>query len=177
MNNPINSEFEYILNTIRGTDANSKSEAIARFKDIPFELLLICLNDENDTIRNLAARTLGIRRNTKAVEFLIKCLNDKKVFVRQSVVDALGYIGDERAAKPLMELLQSYNAEWSQEDNSCLRMNIIYSLYNFDDPNILPLLELIEKSDIGVDYRGLTVKEVASQVIEAIEQKQKTNFL
>jgi HEAT repeat protein len=69
------------------------------------EDLVNALNDQDEYVREEAARKLGALRSTQAVESLIPLLDDPDYAVRKAAAEALRGIGDRRAVEPLKQCL------------------------------------------------------------------------
>jgi hypothetical protein len=70
------------------------------------EPLVKALNDEDDFVRNFAAKALGDLGDGRAFEPLVKAMTDRNLLVRRSAVLALGGLGDPRAFEPLVKVLE-----------------------------------------------------------------------
>ncbi len=66
----------------------------------------MALKDEDQKVRENAAKTLGLIKDPQAVEPLIDTLQDSEIFVRQSAAVALGEMKDFRAIGPLILALK-----------------------------------------------------------------------
>jgi HEAT repeat protein len=64
----------------------------------------------DDGVRALAAWSLGMIGDARAVEPLITALKDQSRSVRENAASALGKIGDARAVEPLIAALKDINA-------------------------------------------------------------------
>jgi len=69
------------------------------------------LNDENSTVRALAAEALGELKDVRAVEPLIEALNDTDVFVQESAAQALRSIEEVKGIDPVMNVLKLKDAD------------------------------------------------------------------
>lgn len=89
------------------------------------------LTEESADVRAVAIHSVGLWRDSAAVEPLIELLADDDDQLRRLAAMALGRIGDRRAVTPLL------NAG-SKEIDAFLRHAIIYALYEIGDTNNLP---------------------------------------
>ncbi len=105
-------------------------------RDVP-ALLMHLLEDENDTIRIIAAGIFGHLKTEEAVLPLTKLLFDHNPNVRCAALNALGTIGD-REALPSIRVYLEDPEEW-------VRFSCIQALGNLRDqvsfPTLLKLLE------------------------------------
>jgi HEAT repeat protein len=75
------------------------------------ELLIICLKDDDHSMRKFAAASLGQLGDTRAMEPLIACLEDSEWAVRSAAAEALGQLGDARAVDLLIGYLKDEDSE------------------------------------------------------------------
>lgn len=71
--------------------------------------LIEALKDNNSSVRENAARTLGKIKDPMAVEPLSKALWDWNLEVRMTAAKALGSIGDKKAVEPLVDNLTDWH--------------------------------------------------------------------
>jgi HEAT repeat protein len=69
------------------------------------ESIVKALQDENETVRQQAAKTLGRIGDSRAIEFLEIALRDEKRQVRHMAIRALGWIRDSNAVSILITVL------------------------------------------------------------------------
>ena len=69
------------------------------------DFLLDCLTDNNFIVRREAITALGRHHGKKVVDALIQMLKDKNREVKKNAAVTLGDLGDDRAIKPLEELI------------------------------------------------------------------------
>lgn len=70
------------------------------------------LNDKSDQVKIAAARVLGMAEVISAKEELIKLLeNQTNLALARQVAVALGQIGDPKATKPLLELVEKHSSD------------------------------------------------------------------
>lgn len=89
------------------------------------------LNDDNVDVRTAAIHSVGLRRDTAAVDPLIELLGSDDSHHRRLAAMALGRIGDRRAVKPLLEA-------GAGEVDAFLRHALIYALFEIGDYENLP---------------------------------------
>lgn len=75
------------------------------------ENLVKMLADEEDFVREKAARALGKLKASAAVPALIRCLDDRDVYVTVRACEALGEIADDRALAGLAKALAHQEAD------------------------------------------------------------------
>jgi HEAT repeat protein len=112
-----NKDVEGLISALKYKDCTIRKEAAVALKKIGDHRALFPLihtlkyEDWHESyavmgsVREIAAETLGILQDRRAVEPLIKALNDKDEEVRWKACWALGHIGDKRAVEPLLHLL------------------------------------------------------------------------
>lgn len=81
------------------------------------EPLIAALTAESEWVRSLAAETLGIIGDRRAVDALINLLqdDDESVKVKTYAAEALGKIGDPRAIRPITALLKTVEEFWYKQ--------------------------------------------------------------
>jgi HEAT repeat protein len=77
--------------------------------------LIQALRDDNGSVRESAAKTLGNINDTRAVEPLIQVLSDNDSVVRDYAAQALGDLGDTMAVKPLIQALKDVDQDLCAE--------------------------------------------------------------
>jgi hypothetical protein len=78
---------------------------LGTFGEPAVEPLIKALEDDDEEVRETAARALGQVGDSRAVKPLIKALGDDGYGVAEAAAEALGEIGDTRAVEPLSEAL------------------------------------------------------------------------
>jgi len=85
-------------------------------RDLAVNLLLAALEDKHSIVRFMAAETLGLLGDSRAVEALKHVLaSDKELIVRRNAAAALGKLKDPRAAETLIAAVKTDEAEVLQE--------------------------------------------------------------
>ncbi len=102
---------EPLINLIKLQKVNGQIEEEldldVSFEDLELELDPEDLEEDQDvSVRLIAANALGKIGDSRAVESLAKLLKDKNVDIRKQATVALGKIGDPRAVEPLVQLLE-----------------------------------------------------------------------
>ena len=100
--------------------------------DIPIEILIQQLHDEDFTARCDAARLLGQSRDPRAVDALLPDLQDSDWRVRRNAAQALGALRDKRAVEPLLQALN--------DRTMTVRQRAIVALGRIKDIQALPAL-------------------------------------
>jgi len=104
--------------------------------------LFRALSDENNLIRNNAAKVLGIIKSKKAVEALLLSMNDSHTQI--NAIEALGNIGDKKAVEVLISSLKKGN-------NSLMRTYAAEALGKIADERAVdPLISALEDEDRSV---------------------------
>ena len=83
-------------------------QALLKLSGLAVPALIGMLEDDDASLRMLAAQILGEIDDPRAVEPLLEALNDSYVKVKQTAVFALCQIGDPRAVEPLTLMLKDY---------------------------------------------------------------------
>jgi HEAT repeat protein len=81
-------------------------EALLKIGRSAVEPLIAALRDQDQYVREAAARALGRLDDSRAVEPLVAVLRDNYSSVRKAAAWALGMLGDLRAVEPLLTALQ-----------------------------------------------------------------------
>lgn len=137
------------------TSSLIKEEAVKTIAGIgtpAVEPLLAALKDEDHAVRNLAAQSLGIIKDTLSVEPLISVMKDTYNIVRISAVEALGNIDDPRVVEPLITALKD-------KDNN-VRGEAVLALGRIKDTLAVEPLILVLK-DVDYINRRLTVEALS----------------
>lgn len=104
---------------------------------------------------------LGQLKDTRAVEPLICYLQTGEN--NWMTIHALANIGDSRASKPLIELLESRDTD--------IRVAAIEALTAIGDMQALPKLAWLAENDDGIDSYEDSVKDTAIKAMAAIKQR------
>ncbi|HEY0826479.1 MAG TPA: conserved virulence factor C family protein [Bacilli bacterium] len=119
--------------------------------DLP--LLKKALEDDNSSIRRLAAVYLGDIKEPEVLPYLFQALEDKSVSVRRTAGDCLSDIGDARAIQPMIKALK--------DPNKLVRWRAARFLYEAGDESVVDALREAEND---------TEFEVSLQVKIALER-------
>jgi serine/threonine protein kinase len=92
------------------------------------------LQDSEWSVREGAARALGVWGSTNDTPLLIPCLDDSQMSVRWAAMNSLGTLKDSRAAVPLARRVQD-------ETDSMIAARAIQSLGSPAEDAVLPLLK------------------------------------
>lgn len=130
--------------------------------------LLIALNDSCMLVRRNAATALGQIRDTRAFMPLTDQLNDTMPGVRSSAALALGWLGDKRAIGFLTPLLH--------DRIGFVRAAAVRSLELLGNPECVPALEEVRKTDPGRDERGIPVAVAAREAVAKIQDRSYTDI-
>jgi HEAT repeat protein len=98
------------------------------------------ISDPSGQVRSKAAYSLGRLKNPRTLKVLLAALKDAHVAVRRNAAQALGMLGDQRAEKSLMELME-------HELDLNVRCNIAKALGKLKSTQSIALLEKILISD------------------------------
>ncbi|MCX6908440.1 MAG: HEAT repeat domain-containing protein [Verrucomicrobia bacterium] len=103
------------------------------------------LKAPDKNVRRKAAKTLGAKRDAKAVEALVEALRDSDKNVRFYAAYALGEIKDAKAAEALLGALR--DAEW------CVRDQAAWALRELRDAKIVaPLAAMLKEKNADVSH-------------------------
>lgn len=111
------------------------------------------LHSPHFMVRQVAAQTLGMLGDRRAMALLVEALNDEKLLVQLWSVEALGKLGDPRAVAPLVEALK-------RTESSTVRYTIIRVLGEMGDPEVIPVI---------LTYRDDDNHHVRARVRDAVE--------
>jgi HEAT repeat protein len=122
------------------------------------EHLIAALGDPDMRVEAKTVDVLGELRATDATVVLIQhlFLRTTEPQMKQRILAALGKIGDERAAKPIVEFLQ-------RDLDSATRGTAIYALGDIGSPDALETLEQLGQTDSDPTVRRLAY-EAANKV-------------
>jgi HEAT repeat protein len=117
------------------------------------DALLTALKDRNGGVRCLAAETLGMIGDARAIAPLISALNDDDAHVRHSAVKALGNLGNTTVVEALIAALQG--------DDKYFQLCAITALGKIGDSRAAePLIAFLGESD----------REIRQKCVEALEK-------
>jgi HEAT repeat protein len=94
--------LESINSQVRCSAALALSDLRTKEAILPFMNLM---HDSDECLRAIAASSLGLAGDNRAVELLIGALSDEAETVRTIAASSLGYLGDSRAIAPLEKAL------------------------------------------------------------------------
>ena len=126
--------------------------------------LLTALNEDEDiTVRNVAAQALGSLRGIKAFEPLIKILEDQQEppQLRGHAAEALSTLRDDRAVIPLIKALRDDSAE--------VRFWSAFALGQLGVSEALPELKRLATTDTAIVPGWGAVKQEVEEAIKAIK--------
>jgi len=107
VSNPINSIFEKVQKIDFSHDLKARAEKISEIVDYIHLLsdkeLLNLMSNENEIIRNLAARSYVDNSDKLSIGELEKMLKDENEFLRDSAITALCYINSDETLNLLKE--------------------------------------------------------------------------
>jgi HEAT repeat protein len=126
-------------------ETTSEQIDLSLFSDISFDGLIQLLKDENEFVRELSAKLLGILGDSRAVDaLLIQATEDVSNYVQKEAILALGAFGGDRAIEGLIGLLL-------EKDNRTHWADL--SLVEFGEPALDSLFPLIKDDDERVSIR------------------------
>lgn len=143
---------------------------IQEIKEIGF--LISDLEDNDPSVRWMAAEALSLIVDTQAIDSLIKALKDENYKVRMFAVKALGKVKNDRAMDALISCLK--------DEKSSVRLYAAQSLGNLgNEKAIAPLLELISKYQWQVELSEKREIAIALEKLgwEPKNNKEKFDFL
>lgn len=113
------------------------------------DTLIEALADESDFVRQKAAEALGEIKDRRAVLALIDAMTDDRDdtilgWAREAAIKALVKIGDERAIKPLREIVEFEDLD--------MRATALWALADFGEAGFRCLLELRQHDDSAVRW-------------------------
>lgn len=133
--------------------------------------LVQALGDHDMRVKAKAIDACGTLRATDATPVLIQqlFLRDTDTEVKQRILAALGKIGDQRAAKPIMEFL-------GRDLDHATRGTAIYALGDLGDPESLDFLANVERTEPHPTIKRLAREAQAKiryqQAVRQTEAKQ-----
>jgi|GEM_PF-2403484 len=78
-------------------------------KLMEFTHIKMSINSNSDSVREKAARDLGVDDEPKVVDLLIKLIKDQSPLVRRAAAESLGKTKSEKAFEPLVHALKDFN--------------------------------------------------------------------
>lgn len=150
-----------------GTTASfqwSAIEALTKIGKPTIEPLIDALKD--DDVRRDASITLGLLKDTSAVESLIAIINDD-IYSRSRAITSLVLINDRRAVEPIIDLLK--------DKNEYVRSNSAEALGQFRDLRAVePLIAVLNDEYIFVNAAvANSLKEITDEDFGENQQKWK----
>ncbi len=128
--------------------------------------------DKSWHVRAAAAKSLGIRRDKAAVEPLIAALKDKHNDVGVNAARALASLGDERAIRPIIEMMRT-----AMMMNPMTAASMEQTLASFGPVAVEPLTEALKDKDARIRRLAagalakLDVKQPLEPLIAALTDK------
>lgn len=132
-----------------------------------FEVLLKLIGITKGEVRCAVIDTLAFIDPVRSIDILIAELKDTDPLVRWLVSGILLNIADERTIEPLIQALN--------DEDSQIRIHAALALGKIGSPKALFALRLIQHTDIGTDYEGRKVSEMAATAIQQIKKHQNDN--
>ena len=99
-------------------------------------------DDSSNYTRGMAAKTLGLLGDKRAVDPLIKALADDRGWVRADYARALGQLGDKRAIDPLIKALAD-----EEGTMGTTRGAFVHALGQLGDAAVDPLIKALSDGD------------------------------
>ena len=124
------------------------------------QALLNALSDEDSTVREYSAQSLGNIKEIKAVKPLINLLEDTDYFVRCNAAYALSEIGDVQAIEPLIKVLDDVK--------EYVREGAAKALGRFGKSIILLLIKAKKRGKVNID---LALEEMPPAAVGAEFEK------
>lgn len=159
----LKTEFDSLLHkALNDADIYVRSYATGIFGSIEdasaLDRLIMMLSDAEPSVRAVAARGIGKRREPKGGEALIGLLGDPMAFVVSAACLALADLGDESHIAKIAEMLE--------HRSELVRVSAIKSLGRMRSKKSIPLLEkcLLDKND--------QVSSLAGKVIEFLKESE-----
>ena len=151
--------LENNLRKLKSNYAKSRCEGIYWLyynghKKINQKLLIDALKrDENELVRSLAARLMGLEGKTVYVYPLLMALNDPKSLVRIEAAQSLGTLKSEEALTRLGELLE-------QDSNIYVKLKILKTINHMNAKKAVPdLIEALDDEEPAVSFQSLMLLE------------------
>jgi HEAT repeat protein len=168
-------EFDQLLAMLRTDDPPVDPEIIKhvvselRRKDIGkiVPVLTPCLKDANPEFRCTIATVFLACDATTAIPHVGSLIHDEDDDVRGFLCMELGAYKRREAVPLLVDALLN-------DPDATNRTWAAWGLGNIGDPSALPTLKLAMQNDLGEDYEGRPVKEIAAEAIRRITQEKTT---
>lgn len=108
-------------------------EAVIRIGEPAFKMLVAALNPHSDMV-SVAAKSLALFKDPRAVEPLVTALLDEQVDIRGKcyIIETLGILKDPRAFRPLVTCLS--------DESGYIRSNAAVALAAYGNPEVIPLI-------------------------------------
>ena len=108
------------------------------------EKRLKALKHNEAGVRRVAAYSLGLMKEPRAVPPLIDAIDDRDREVTENAISALGEIGDRRATKPLTAIMKRHQSERPNDDTWRVQGYAERALKRLKDPaSIGPLIQIM----------------------------------
>ncbi|MEC4674833.1 MAG: HEAT repeat domain-containing protein, partial [Nitrospirota bacterium] len=127
-----------------------QSEAVTAMASIGTDTipkLLPCLKDEKWRVREQAAKTLGLLKDSQAVPALMLACRDRDGAVKSATAEALGRIGDPKAVPTLIKLFK--------DNSKIVRETAGTALVYIGDTSIPALLETLNDPHFVIRCHGI----------------------
>lgn len=168
MSNSIN---DIVLKTIKSIPVEITNGEAILFNSLPTEDVVSTLKtmihtETNTTITSRALDALLKVNNFDKVEFLINLYDQYPLKWNFTCCKELSKFQDKRAVKKLCDIALN-------DPDPSVRYVAIESLSVVGDETVIPMLEHVKAYDIGEDYEGFKITEIAAQAIKKIQKETK----
>jgi len=125
-------------------------------------------NGDNEYVKGSSAIALGKMEDENSVPYLIDRLRDQRIKVRSNAALALGEIGNETAAKPLMEILETGKSTEGKKSNSLnantdVRKSAILAIGEIGSNNATEILiDIITNKEEELEVRKAAVSALGN---------------
>nr|WP_052295052.1 HEAT repeat domain-containing protein [Oscillochloris trichoides] len=133
-------------------------------QDRVFNLFDSLLRDPDLEVRDCAIKMLMGFNPNRGVDLIIPLLTDTEEAWRWYICGALADYGDERAIEPLIQVLLN-----DPDDDT--RYMAVVALGNIGDAQVIPVLQLVEEKDNGMDFEGRRISVRASKALSDIRAR------
>ena len=168
---PDRNQIINLLHKMHSLDHQQRDAALLElraFKTEPlFDILSALLLPDSD--KRYSAAEAVLRLDTeRGIELVLPLLEDPDSGVRYEVCGLLSAFGDERAIEPLTRTMM-------QDADGTIRHVAAFALGKIGDARALPALKWTQEHDLGTDFEGRPISEMAAESIEAIRARLKAN--
>jgi HEAT repeat protein len=168
-----NSDLEKRLQGVRALLAQRHTgkwdSALSELLDIDKPLLIDALTrllSDNDSGIRVSVAEAFLRIDPEVGMLLVvSLLKDPRDHVRWYVCGLLHDFGDSRATEYLIELVQT-------DPDADVRYVACYALSELGDRRSLEVLWRVQQNDLGTDYEGRRISEMAEEAIQRINARE-----